>query len=178
MKTLIHDAPSCIEHVMSILYSLFATVDDTECRQRLLFKFMENEFEKTIHLVQLHKEYSERLKDATVSLGQDLDPEEEDELYLEQLDAGLITLQNIDLLICYVCNESIQIKDKILDLFSSHGLEWSGVQDVIQLFLKHLGDEDDSDNVESQSAVEGVKIKVLGLLFSLSPEQDVNSSTD
>lgn len=81
------------EHVMSIILSLFKHADTIDSQLRLLKKFLE--LEKVDRLVELHSKYMDIMNSLKVST---VDPQDEDQLYLDRLEAGLFTLQMVDLL--------------------------------------------------------------------------------
>jgi beta-catenin-like protein 1 len=77
---------------MSIIFSLFKHADTIDSQLRLLKKFLE--LEKIDRLVELHSQYTDIMNSLTISA---VDAEDEDQLYLDRLEAGLFTLQMVDL---------------------------------------------------------------------------------
>jgi beta-catenin-like protein 1 len=83
------------EHIVSIIFSILKHVDDQDLIQRLLAKFVENEYEKLVRLLDIFDEYQKKTLEAEAQLaeaskGEKRDP---DLVYLDRLDAGLFTLQ-------------------------------------------------------------------------------------
>jgi beta-catenin-like protein 1 len=77
---------------MSIIFSLFKHADTIDSQLRLLKKFLE--LEKIDRLVELHAQYTDIMNSLSISA---VDNEDEDQLYLDRLEAGLFTLQMVDL---------------------------------------------------------------------------------
>ena len=78
---------------MSIILSLFKHADTIDSQLRLLKKFLE--LEKIDRLVELHSKYMDAMNDLKISF---IDAEDEDQMYLDRLEAGLFTLQMVDLI--------------------------------------------------------------------------------
>eukprot|EP00033_Pygsuia_biforma_P001728 GCRY01001935.1.p1 GENE.GCRY01001935.1~~GCRY01001935.1.p1 ORF type:complete len:512 (-),score=149.70 GCRY01001935.1:438-1973(-) len=90
------------EHILSAIASLFKNLPPTDPRyKRLAYKFVENEFEKIDRLVELHQEYYAQVDASVANMPKATDEDEEEILLLRRLDAGLFTLQQIDLIIAY-----------------------------------------------------------------------------
>ena len=125
------------EHVCSIVAALFQNVQGSG-RDRLLGKFTEKDHEKVDRLVELHFAYSRRLKE----VGAQLREEDEEEAYLQRLDAGLYTLQMVDYVLAelWVCGKD-SIKARISTLLNVHGESVEVVRGVIQEYAESLGDE-------------------------------------
>ncbi|KAJ3334241.1 hypothetical protein HDU91_002773, partial [Kappamyces sp. JEL0680] len=86
------------EHVVSILYSLFVNLQDADdVIKRLVYKFVEQDFEKLHRLLLLHAEYSARVENA------------ETDDYLDRLDAGQYLVQLVDAIILFCCKASPEI---------------------------------------------------------------------
>ncbi|XP_021892010.1 beta-catenin-like protein 1 [Carica papaya] len=84
------------ERLVSLVASLFGGILRGSRRERLLSKFVENEYEKIDRLMELYIRYSNRIKAETERLDQleldDLEMDEE-ERYNRKLESGLYTLQ-------------------------------------------------------------------------------------
>lgn len=90
------------EHVVSILYSLFLNLYENEhSLNRLIFKFIEEDFEKLHRLLLMHVEYSQKM----------LLIQSDD--YLDRLDGGLYTLQLLDSIILFLCKLNADIAERI-----------------------------------------------------------------
>lgn len=70
---------------------------------RLINKFVENDFEKVDRMIELHEKYFNAVKefDKTMEKSKKKTSLSDEEIYLERLDAGLFTLQLVDLSITY-----------------------------------------------------------------------------
>lgn len=97
-----------LEHVVSCIYSLWKHVTGVHL-ERLMNKFVENDFEKVQRLVELHdtfykatleceKKIQQKMKEL-ISSRKGISDEDEDSFYLMKLDAGLFTLQLVDLVL-------------------------------------------------------------------------------
>ncbi|CAA6662732.1 unnamed protein product [Spirodela intermedia] len=89
------------ERLISLIASLFGGVVRGSRRDRLLSKFVENEYEKIDRLMEFFIRYADRVKEESERLDKlDLDDLEmdEEERYNRKLEAGLYTLQLIALM--------------------------------------------------------------------------------
>ena len=102
------------EHVIGIMAGLLRyTSADSAARIRTLAKFVEKEYEKITRLVELRKDYAARLEKVDVEIRaekqrskEDIDDEEmEDEYLSRRLDAGLFTLQSLDVILSWLVAE-------------------------------------------------------------------------
>jgi beta-catenin-like protein 1 len=106
------------EHCFSILCSLFLNVEQVDCRNRLVYKFLENDREKFHALLISHAEY--------VLLAQN-----DHDDYLDRLDSGLYHLQLIDTLVLFCCKESAEIKDRIPLLLEGVGSTLDQIKGIV-----------------------------------------------
>ena len=83
------------EHSVSIIASLFQAYYKTETQSRLVFKFIENDFEKLHRLLLIRLPYA---SDSFLAK-----PSDDDEEYLNRLDSGLYTLQMVNRILLYLC---------------------------------------------------------------------------
>ncbi|WKX89323.1 hypothetical protein Q1695_008737 [Nippostrongylus brasiliensis] len=109
------------EHVCAILSSLFRSCGDA-ARQRMMSKFTEHEHEKVDRAIELFIKYREKLAkfEAKRARKEDssVDEEDVDRDYLDRLDAGLYTLQNLSLILADVCAHTSSAKHRASKLFS------------------------------------------------------------
>lgn len=98
---------------MSIILSLFKHADTIDSQLRLLKKFLE--LEKIDRLVELHSQYMDIMNSIKIS---SVDTEDDDQLYLDRLEAGLFTLQMVDLVMlnCIALERPETVFDQILTL--------------------------------------------------------------
>ena len=145
------------EHIASIIASLFRNVQGP-LRDRIISKFLENDYEKVDRLMELHFKYKRKvtLVDEEVRREKRLNPgveteERETEVYLRRLDAGLFTLQLVDYVMAelYLCSmPSIQFR--IQTLLSQHRDTVAAVKAVLTEYSDSLGDESSSDTVKQE----------------------------
>ncbi|ETN75338.1 Eukaryotic hypothetical protein [Necator americanus] len=108
------------EHVCAILASLFRSCGD-EARQRMMSKFVEHEHEKIDRAIELFIKYREKLAkfEAKRARREDSSVDEDvDRDYLDRLDAGLYTLQNLSLILADVCAHTSSARHRASKLFS------------------------------------------------------------
>ncbi|KAJ9645477.1 hypothetical protein H2204_001057 [Knufia peltigerae] len=122
---------SLLEHLIGILASLLRYLPGgTAERIRTLAKFVENNYEKTHKLVELRKEYKTRLikTDAQIQRErQDMDEaqleEHADEWLSRRLDAGLFSLQALELILSWMVAEDTGARETITVLLGEDGLK-------------------------------------------------------
>lgn len=106
---------STTEHLIGIFSALLRQLpQDSDARVRVLMKFEENDFEKVARLVSLRSEYAQRVGaiNEEIKLERRMMDEEdweerEAEWYSRRLDAGLFTLQIIDVILAWLVAEHI-----------------------------------------------------------------------
>ncbi|KPI35413.1 Beta-catenin-like protein [Cyphellophora attinorum] len=113
------------EHLINILASLLRyTPAESPARIRTLAKFVEREYEKTTRVVELRREYQVRLQrvDAQIekertsngtTADEDDHAELEDEWLSRRLDAGLFSLQTLDVVLSWLAAEDGGARAKI-----------------------------------------------------------------
>merc|ERR1719171_191629 len=118
------------EHVMSVIQSLARYCAGTAVA-RVLNKFTENRFEKLERLLEMHEEYTlavreadaARLKGEVQKIDRQLEVNEEEQLFLDRCDAGLFTLQQVDVVLVRLANMgNRQVADSIGRLLESKGI--------------------------------------------------------
>ncbi|KAJ3317084.1 hypothetical protein HDV06_002085 [Boothiomyces sp. JEL0866] len=117
------------EHVVSIIASLFQSLSP-DTVQRLIYKFIENDYEKLHRLILLHDQY--KLKIQMVDAG------EEDEEYFDLLEAGLYTLQMIDLVMLFLITKSPEIQKVLPELLGTIKESLDNVINVLQVYCENL----------------------------------------
>ena len=146
------------EHITSIIASLFRNVQGP-LRDRVISKFLENDYEKVDRLMELHFKYRRRvmLVDEEVRREKRLNPsnvepgEMETEVYLRRLDAGLFTLQLVDYVMVelYLCSIP-SIQSRIQTLLSQHRDSLDTVKAMVTEYADNLGDESSPDVVKQE----------------------------
>jgi len=120
-----------VEHLIGILASLlrYLPADSAE-RIRTLAKFVEKDYEKITRLMELRREYQVRLAkvDAQIRTEQervnDEDAEDQaDEWLSRRLDAGLFTLQTLDVILSWIVAEDDGARPIVAKLLGDDGLK-------------------------------------------------------
>jgi beta-catenin-like protein 1 len=81
-------------------------------RFRIIYKFVESDYEKLDRLLEMHEQYQKKAAAADRNFIPSLDDLDEDELkdemYLNRLDKGLFTLQLVDYVLGSICVEELE----------------------------------------------------------------------
>ncbi|XP_024362971.1 uncharacterized protein [Physcomitrium patens] len=153
------------ERVISITSSLFGSLTRGSRRERLLNKFMENEFEKVDRLMELYLRYSDRVKAESKRLDEpddDDDQMDDDEKYLAKLEAGLYTLQLLALILAHIwASENVGIRERIGLLLKQRRLSREDIKVVLQEYHDNIGD---TEGLEERDKRRG---KIQRLLSSM-----------
>jgi len=115
-----HDAQTT-EHLVGIFASMLRSLPaDSAERVRTLAKFVEKDYEKTVKLVKLRRDYGARIGDVDAQIRDEqkgMDNEEKadaaDEWFSRRLDAGLFCLQTIDVIMAWLIAEDDGARKKI-----------------------------------------------------------------
>lgn len=164
------------EHSLSIILALLSFCK-ADKKNRVLNKFIENNFIKTERLVELHFKYYDRLKQCDHKIkmdGYNLNrPEIKEMLFLRRLnDGGLFTLQLIDHIMILIgtdqaafengidskCNSSNVIKSHVMKLLNMHKISSSNVDhmNVIRCIVKEYAEE--KSEAEKQRLIKLIEI--------------------
>mmetsp|Transcript_3243 Transcript_3243/g.7202 ORF Transcript_3243/g.7202 Transcript_3243/m.7202 type:complete len:592 (+) Transcript_3243:47-1822(+) len=136
------------EHLVSIIQSLCRYCTGTPVA-RVLNKFTEFQFEKLERLVELHEEYAlsvmrfdeQRQHGLLNSIDKELDLDEEEALYRDQCDAGLFTLQQVDITIVRLANMgNRQVAEELATVLDSKGVELREVFHFVLQYCKQVED--------------------------------------
>ena len=115
-----------------MISNLLRTTSKTKF-DRVFYKFKENNFEKLDRLIELHKYYTEKVKNTPEY--DENDPEAEDD--------GYFTLQVVDFLIIFLNNLSdFDINDHLSQMISMNGIDKMDIQRVYQSYARSFGIED------------------------------------
>ncbi|XP_076954969.1 uncharacterized protein LOC143629626 [Bidens hawaiensis] len=144
------------ERLISLVASLFGGVLKGSRRERLLSKFVENEFEKIDRLMELYMRYSNRVKEETERLNdielEDLEMDE-DEKYNRKLESGLYSLQLIAVILGHLwASEHPPIRARIELLLKQQKLTKKDVKNVLQEYHDNIGDLDGPNEKEKAQA--------------------------
>lgn len=140
------------ERLISLVASLFGGISRGSRRDRLLSKFVENEFEKIDRLMELYMRYSNRVKAETERLNNheldDLEMDEE-EIYNRKLESGLYSLQLIAVILGHLwTSDHSGIKARIELLLKQQKLTRKDVRDILQEYHDNIGDLDGPEEKE------------------------------
>lgn len=156
------------EALMSILGNLLRNLEGS-VRERLINKFIEADHAKTDRLLELHFKYLERIELADEEIqkqarmlaqeGQEMD---EDMLYIQKLEKGLFTLQQIDYVIVELYGTGIQsLKDRIMTHLSMRKSSLRQIREIVKEYADNLGDGEDPEAEEAE------RQRLLALAMSL-----------
>lgn len=164
------EAKELEEHVTSIVQSLCRYCTGTPVA-RVLNKFVENQFEKLERLLEMHEEYNRSVKAADEArdqgLAQKIDRElevnDEEQLFLDRCDAGLFTLQQVDLILVRLVNMgNRQASEEIGKLMDAKGVKLSEVRDVLGEYCKNLGKAAQDERKEVMSYLRAMMTRYGG----------------
>ena len=115
-----------VEHIIGIMAGLLRyTPANSESRIRTLAKFVEKEYEKIERLLELRKEYFAKVEKADADISKerqrlaaeaDADAEQEDEWLSRRLDAGLFSLQSLDVILSWLVAEDEGARKRVFEL--------------------------------------------------------------
>jgi len=172
------EATESEEHVVSIIQSLSRYCTGTPVA-RVLNKFMENSFEKLERLLELHEEYNRSVQEAdkardeglAQTIDRELEVNEEDQLFLDRCDAGLFTLQQVDLVLIRLVNMgNRQASDEVGKLMDAKGVKIEEVQHVVLEYCKNLGDGAADERKEVRSYLRAAVARYGGDVSGLDTE--------
>jgi beta-catenin-like protein 1 len=157
-----------VEHLIGMLASLLRyTPAESSSRIRSLAKFVEKEYEKIERLVALRAEYRSRLarveaqieverKKDSQSLDEDERAEVEDEWFSRRLDAGLYSLQTLDVVLSWLVAEDDGARKRIQSLLETNDGGGVGLAELKKSLTDQLAGMDvDAGGSKDQRAVEG-----------------------
>ncbi|KAI8846071.1 Catenin-beta-like protein [Chytridium lagenaria] len=116
------------EHLISIIFSLIKSSTDKTHLQRIFVKFAESDFEKLRQLFDMNDMYRKRVERAEREMGdmEDDDLNSAEEIYLKKLEKGLFTLQLINLVVCILSVQDIEVTVSFYLFFGfSFSLFWT-----------------------------------------------------
>ena len=156
------------EHVASILASLMRSLGDQALVDRLLRKFVEQDFAKLERLVDLHLTHAAKVRAVDVALAAEAaaraaEPgmaEDEDEVavrendaFLRRMDAGLSALQHLDTVIGELCMQcGSAVRDRVRQLLKLKRGSIATVTAVLDELADNIGDGDPDETAEEAAA--------------------------
>ena len=152
------------ERSISIIFNLLQNLSNDKGRmERVAAKFVEAEFEKCDRLLEIFHRYQSRVSSEELSLFDEDEEMEEEDLLLGLMDVGLFALQQSASIIAHLwlVNDAA-LRKRILTLLHTKGQTLTQVKDVLLRFLKSIGVE--GGGVEEQQRLKGqVKELLVGL---------------
>jgi len=167
------------EHVTSIIQSLCRYCTGTPVA-RVLNKFVENQFEKLERLLEMHEEYNRAILEADSARNQglaqkidrELEVDEEEQLFLDRCDAGLFTLQQVDLILVRLVNMgNRQAADEIGKLMDVKGVKLEEVRDVVLEYCHNLGEPAKDERKEVRTYLRSMLARYGGDISTLEEEK-------
>lgn len=143
------EAKEVEEHVASIVQSLCRYCTGTPVA-RVLNKFVESNFEKLERLLEMHEEYHRSVQEAdrerdqglAQKIDRELEVNEEEQLFLDRCDAGLFTLQQVDLILVRLVNMgNRQATEEIGKLMDVKGVKLEEIKKIVLEYCTNLGQE-------------------------------------
>ncbi|KAI9372136.1 hypothetical protein BJX61DRAFT_534225 [Aspergillus egyptiacus] len=139
-----------IEHLLGIFGSLLRLLPGGSApRIRTLAKFMEKDYEKIEKLIKLRRDYASRVSPVEQAIEKErkrFTKEEQEVMEAEWLsrrfDAGLFSLQLIDVILAWLVAEDDGAKKKIVALLSDRDEDLSLIRTTLQEQSKGLSEED------------------------------------
>jgi beta-catenin-like protein 1 len=146
------------EHLLGILSSLLRSLPaDSAERIRLLAKFVEKDYEKLSRLVQIRRDYASRLSTIDQAITEErarLSPEEQedraDTWFSRRLDAGLFSLQTVDVILTWLVAEDSGARVKIKDLLAERDETFEDLRKTLREQLEGMdarGNDEGGDGV-------------------------------
>ncbi|KAJ8105330.1 hypothetical protein ONZ43_g7470 [Nemania bipapillata] len=145
------------EHLIGIFASMLRVLPaDSAERIRLLAKFVEKDYEKAAKLVKLRRECAARMGavDEAIRAEQARMSAEEredmaDEWFSRRLDAGLFSLQTLDVVLAWLVAEDGGARDAIRKLLADRDESLNAVRDTIQEQIEGI-DTDDANGKDTR----------------------------
>ncbi|PLB37671.1 beta-catenin-like protein 1 [Aspergillus candidus] len=139
-----------IEHLLGIFASLLRLLPGGSApRIRTLAKFMEKNYEKIEKLIKLRRDYSSRVSPVEEAIEKErktFDTVEQDMMAAEWLsrrfDAGLFSLQLIDVILAWLVAEDDGAKKKVVSLLADRDEDLTLVRKTLQEQIEGLTDDD------------------------------------
>lgn len=172
------------KHACAVIVQLFTS--GAVARERLVAKFVESDYAKLERLVELRAKYGARVAavDAEVAhiarLAEMRDNDDDDddaaealaaELYERRLDAGLFTLQLIDLLLVLLCANAHEydLRDQIVRLLGQKRIDVASVAAVLEEYAAQQAPEGGAANGEDDEGTTPAAGGLAGIIRAALP---------
>ncbi|KAL2831325.1 Catenin-beta-like protein [Aspergillus pseudoustus] len=138
-----------VEHLLGIFSSLLRLLPHgSAARIRTLAKFMEKDYEKIDKLVKLRRDYASRVSPVEQAIETErkrYDKEDQEAMEVEWLsrrfDAGLFSLQLIDVILAWLVAEDDGARKKILSVLADRDEDLSVIRQTLQEQIRGLSGE-------------------------------------
>lgn len=150
-----HPDNTTIEHLVGIFSSMLRLLPASSAeRIRLLAKFVEKDYEKASKLVTLRRDFAARLRLIDEQMDQEKrqyadETEMQEERFLRRLDAGLFTLQTIDVVLAWLIAEDGGASRTIRALLADRDESFEVIQASLQQRLGAIDDKESQDGKDS-----------------------------
>ncbi|KAI9734402.1 MAG: hypothetical protein M1834_002509 [Cirrosporium novae-zelandiae] len=156
------------EHLLGIFSSLLRSLPGgSAARIRTLAKFVEKDYEKIAKLMKLRRDYASKISTVEVKIKSEratLSSQEQEDLADEwlsrRLDAGLFSLQTVDIILAWLIAEDDGAKARINDLFAKDGQDFSAIQSTLKEQHDGIADEN-GDESKSTKDMLGALLEFL-----------------
>jgi beta-catenin-like protein 1 len=152
-----HNDGQTSEHLFGIFASMLRLLPANEApRIRTLAKFMEKEYEKTEKLVKLRREYAARVETTNEAIRNEqkrMSAQEREEMaeqwFSQRLDAGLFSLQTIDVVLAWLVAEDDGVRKKVAALLAERDEGLGVIEKTIQEQIEGI-DAEDQDSKDTR----------------------------
>eukprot|EP00056_Hartaetosiga_gracilis_P019451 m.14221 g.14221 ORF g.14221 m.14221 type:complete len:351 (-) comp7709_c0_seq5:1012-2064(-) len=168
------------EHIVTIIASLLRELkNNTDLFQRVIAKFLEKNFSKSVRLAELHAVAEEKLRacerelsderESAIAAGEIIDEEFEDEEYLERTENGLSVLQQVDFIVAEVIHScGDEMRRQMKKLFKLKSANFNTVFHVLVEYAENIGDE-------TEGKEKSTTLRVRDLCASVFPNKKITS---
>lgn len=152
-----HPDNQATEHLVGVFSWMLRLLPANSAeRIRLLAKFVEKDYEKADRLIKLRRDFAARLRlvdehMAKETRAYDEDVDREEERFLRRLDAGLFTLQTIDVVLAWLIAEDDGARAKIRTMLADRDETFEVIKSSLQ---ERLGAIDDKESQEAKDSAE------------------------
>ncbi|KAI1204449.1 DUF1716-domain-containing protein [Annulohypoxylon truncatum] len=141
---------------MELLISIFGSMlrllpADSDERIRALAKFVEKDYEKTIKLFKIRRDYAARMNEVEGEIEEEKRTHDRDwlelqdgEWFLRRLDAGLFCLQTIDVILAWLIAEDEGAKKTIRKLLADQDETFEVIRNTLQEQIKGIEEANDT----------------------------------
>lgn len=150
-----HPDNQTTEHLVGIFSWMLRLLPANSAeRIRLLAKFVEKDYEKVEKLIKLRRDFAARMRLIDEQLAKEKqryaeDADLEDERFLRRLDAGLFTLQTIDIVLAWLIAEDDGAQKKIRAILADRDETFEAIKISLQERLDAIDDKESPEGKDS-----------------------------